>query len=159
MKKYGKKLTALLLTVCVLLTAAACGKSGGGEDSSAEQLSGTVYVPEFIKCELDVEHIDSACSDGQYIYMVAEISEEVQIPVEDTVLPEDFEASDGGRNGIAGDDIAVDGVVVGGDGIGVAELLCRLPTADESPLPQRFARCAASDHARRQQRRTGTDET
>ena len=51
MKQYptGKRLTALLLALCVLLGLTACG-SGGDQKSgdNTEQLSGTVYVPEFL---------------------------------------------------------------------------------------------------------------
>ena len=76
MKTYGKKLTALLLVLCMALGLAACGGDSGG-GSNPQQLSGTVYVPEFIDCDLEVDYVNSACSDGQYIYLVADVSEEI----------------------------------------------------------------------------------
>ena len=47
MRRYGKKLTALLLALCMLLALAACGS--GGDSGDAAQLSGTIYVPEFLE--------------------------------------------------------------------------------------------------------------
>ena len=58
MRRHGKKLTALLLALCMALGLAACG--GGGEDKKqdgASPLSGTVYVPEFMDLDLDADDI------------------------------------------------------------------------------------------------------
>lgn len=65
---YGKKLTALLLALCMVLGLVACG--GGGDD--AEQLSGTIYMPEFIDLDLKVDYINSGYCDGQYVYVLGE---------------------------------------------------------------------------------------
>ena len=50
---------------------AACG---GGEDSDAERLSGTIYVPEFIELDMELDYINSGCCDGRYIYLLGDIS-------------------------------------------------------------------------------------
>lgn len=70
MRVHGKKLTALLLAACMLLGLAACGSENG---DSADQLSGTVYVPEFVDMDLDLEYVNSGCSDGSNAYLVGEI--------------------------------------------------------------------------------------
>ena len=65
---YGKKLTALLLALCMVLGLVACG----GGDDSADQLSGTIYMPEFIDLDLKVDYINSGYCDGQYVYVLGE---------------------------------------------------------------------------------------
>lgn len=70
MRVYGKKLTALLLAACVLLGLAACGSKEGDD---ANQLSGTVYVPEFVDLDLDLEYVNGGCSDGQNAYLLGEV--------------------------------------------------------------------------------------
>lgn len=70
MRVHGKKLTALLLALCMVMGLAACGS--GGND--AEQLSGTIYVPKFIDFNLKVDYINSGYCDGQNVYILGEIS-------------------------------------------------------------------------------------
>lgn len=74
MKVYGKKVTALLLALCMVLGLAACGN--GGDDTS--QLSGTIYMPEYIDFNLDAEYINSGYCDGQNVYVIAEIRTETE---------------------------------------------------------------------------------
>lgn len=87
MRSHVKKATALLLAACMLLGLAACGKSNNGNKNdgsgdNANQLSGTVYVPEFIDLKLEAEYINSGCSDGQYIYLIAETAHKVLVDSE-----------------------------------------------------------------------------
>lgn len=73
----GKKLTALLLAASLFLGLAACG----GKDPD-EQLSGTVYVPEFMEFdlnELGIEYINTGCCDGTYVYILADAGKEVEV--------------------------------------------------------------------------------
>ena len=72
MSVYGRKLTASLLALCLILGLAACGD--GGEDSDAERLSGPIYVPEFIELDLELDYVNGGCCDGRYIYILGEIS-------------------------------------------------------------------------------------
>ena len=72
MRAYGKKLTALLLAACMLLGLAACGS---GDDGDGQQLSGTVYVPEFMDFDLDLEYIQGGCSDGKNVYLIGETAQ------------------------------------------------------------------------------------
>lgn len=74
MKVYGKKVTALLLALCMVLGLAACGN--GGDDTS--QLSGTIYMPEYIDFNLDAEYINSGYCDGQNVYVIAGIRTETE---------------------------------------------------------------------------------
>ena len=77
MGAFGKKVTALLLAVCVLAGLAACTPSIVEES----QPSGTVYVPEFLEfdlAELGIEYINTGCCDGTYVYVLAEVREEVE---------------------------------------------------------------------------------
>ena len=65
---YGKKLTALLLALCMTLGLVACG----GDNDSTSQLSGTIYVPEFVDLNLKADYINSGYCDGQYVYILGE---------------------------------------------------------------------------------------
>ena len=76
MKTHGKKLTALLLALCIVLGLAACGSGGDDKKDGPEQLSGTVYVPTFIDLDLEADYINSACCDGTNVYIVADASSE-----------------------------------------------------------------------------------
>lgn len=53
MRKHTNRLTALLLALCIVLGLAACGS--GKDSGEADQLSGIVYVPEFIDLGLEVD--------------------------------------------------------------------------------------------------------
>lgn len=64
----GKKLTALLLALCMMLGLVACG----GDNDSTSQLSGTIYVPEFVDLNLKADYINSGYCDGQYVYILGE---------------------------------------------------------------------------------------
>ena len=75
MKQGGRKWAALLLALSMALGLAACGsKDGGGK----EQLSGTVYVPQFMDCKLNVDYINSGCVAGENVYVIGEINEETK---------------------------------------------------------------------------------
>ena len=72
----ARKWSALLLVVCMLLGITACGIR---EDETQE--NSTVYVPEFVDfdlSELGVEYINTGCCDGTYVYILAEVNEEVE---------------------------------------------------------------------------------
>lgn len=72
----GKKWIALLLAACAFLGTAACGVRAANE-----QAGGTVYVPEFIEFDLGklgIEYINTGCCDGTYVYILAEVSEEIE---------------------------------------------------------------------------------
>ena len=77
MKKNTIRRAALLLAVCMALSLAACGKKGGGD---TQQLSGMVYVPQFVDCGLeDIRYVNQVCSDGKYVYFSADVlGEEVE---------------------------------------------------------------------------------
>ncbi len=72
----GKRLIALLLFVCTLFGLSACNVR-----ENTEQRDDTVYIPEFIEFdlgELGIEYINTGCCDGTYVYILAEIREEVE---------------------------------------------------------------------------------
>ena len=73
---HWKKMMALLLAVCTFLGLTACdGKA------AEEQLSGTVYVPEFMEFDLSewgIEYINTGCCDGTYVYILADVGKEVE---------------------------------------------------------------------------------
>lgn len=76
MKSILKKLTALLLSALMLPVLGACG--GRAQD---DELSGTVYVPEFLEFDLSslgIQYINNGCCDGTYIYILAEAMFEVE---------------------------------------------------------------------------------
>ena len=75
MRRFMKKMTALLLCVGMLAVCSACGS---GRDDA---LSGTVYVPEFLEFDLSalgIEYINTGCCDGKYVYILAEAMQEVE---------------------------------------------------------------------------------
>lgn len=75
MKTVEKRLTALLLAVCLLLGLAACGnKEGKGSDS--QTISGTVYVPTFSDIVSDAEYINQGCAGEKYFYFLGQVKGE-----------------------------------------------------------------------------------
>jgi len=75
MRTIHKRLGALIVSLCLVLGLAACGSGDGKEEG--EQLSGTVYVPEFIdmeKLNLGKDYyIRNGCTDGKNVYILAAI--------------------------------------------------------------------------------------
>ena len=68
MNRMIKRVLTSLLAGCMLLSLAACGKD---KDEDAEQLSGTVFVPEFIDLDLGKNSdMRGGCTDGTYIYLL-----------------------------------------------------------------------------------------
>lgn len=82
MRKHTNRLTALLLALCIVLGLAACGS--GKDSGEADQLSGIVYVPEFIDLGLEVDYISDGCCDGKNAYIVADTSTETEATDPDT---------------------------------------------------------------------------
>jgi len=76
MRTIHTRLGALIVSLCLVLGLAACG-SGDGQKKDQNQLTGTVYVPEFI--ELDQlnlgknYNIRNGCTDGKNVYILAAI--------------------------------------------------------------------------------------
>lgn len=75
MKWNGKRLTALLLAACLLLALTACGS--GGEDKT-QQLSGKVYVPQFLDFTLDIDYVQGGCADGENAYIIGSKDEQTE---------------------------------------------------------------------------------
>ena len=73
MMKCKKRVLTLLLALCMLLSLAACGGKDKGGD--AQQLSATVYVPEFLSLDLDIlgknYNLSGGCTDGTNVYLLA----------------------------------------------------------------------------------------
>lgn len=68
MNRTLKRVLTTLLAACMLLSLAACGKD---KDEDAEQLSGTVFVPEFIDLDLGKNsNVQGGCTDGTYVYLL-----------------------------------------------------------------------------------------
>lgn len=68
MNRMVKRVLTGLLAACMLLSLAACGKD---KDEDAEQLSGTVFVPEFIDLDLGKNsNVQGGCTDGTYVYLL-----------------------------------------------------------------------------------------
>ena len=61
---------ALLLLLCL----AACGKQTGDSPSSAETLSGKVYVPEFAGVEMEASHVEGACVSNGTVWLAGSVS-------------------------------------------------------------------------------------
>lgn len=79
-KLYGKRLAALLLAACLLAGLTACGSK---EDKTA-QLTGKVYVPQFLDCKLDVDYIQGGCADEENVYIIGNTDEEAEETDPDT---------------------------------------------------------------------------
>ena len=67
-----KRVVALALAGVMVFSLGACGGGGnegggesGGGGGDAEQLSGTIYVPEFLEWDLDLGYINSGWCGGQ----------------------------------------------------------------------------------------------
>lgn len=80
MKSFGKRLTAWLLALCMVLGLAACGGNDNSGDAEPGQISGTVYVPTFVDLDsTNFDYINAGCCDGQNVYVVASVSEEEEV--------------------------------------------------------------------------------
>ena len=84
MKMRGKKLTALLLALCIVLGLAACGSDGENKNGDAEQLSGTVYVPKFIELDAEFNYISGGCCNGENVYIAGTTENEEELTDPDT---------------------------------------------------------------------------
>lgn len=82
MRKHGKKLTAALLALVLGLGLVACGGDDG--DGDDQLISGTVYVPQFLDPDLDLDYIDSICTDGENIYILGNSRKETEVTDPDT---------------------------------------------------------------------------
>lgn len=72
MDRTKKRVAALLLALSMLLALSACGKNQDND----QQLSGTVYVPQFMDLNLNVGkqyNIDSGCTDGTNVYLLIDV--------------------------------------------------------------------------------------
>ena len=73
MSNIRNRAVVLLLALSMLLSLAACGK---GKDD-AQQLSATVYVPQYMDLDLDMlgknYDLDGGCTDGTNIYLLVDI--------------------------------------------------------------------------------------
>ena len=72
MNRMMKRGAALLLALTLTLGLAACGKD---KDNGTEQLTGKVYVPEFLDFNLDVEYISGGCATGDAVYLMGSKSQ------------------------------------------------------------------------------------
>ena len=73
MNRMMKRGAALLLALTLTLGLAACGKD---KDNGTKQLTGKVYVPEFLDFNLDVEYISGGCATGDAVYLMGSKSQE-----------------------------------------------------------------------------------
>ena len=73
-----KKFTALLLALVISLGLAACGGEKDDKKGNTDQLSSTVYVPQFIDIDVELDYINSGCSDGKNVYLVGNVSKETE---------------------------------------------------------------------------------
>ena len=74
----GKRLTALLLALVISLGLAACGGEKDDKKGDTDQLSSTVYVPQFIDIDVELDYINGGCSDGKNVYLVGNVSKETE---------------------------------------------------------------------------------
>ena len=68
---------AAVLAVLLPVALTACGAS-----RQEDGLTGTVYIPEFLTFDMGdsgIEYINSGCCDGEYFYVLAEASREVEM--------------------------------------------------------------------------------
>ncbi len=81
MNRNGKRAAALLLAACLLLGLAACGSKDGGK---TQQLTGKVYVPQFMDFKLDIDYIQGGCADEENVYIIGSKDEETEETDPDT---------------------------------------------------------------------------
>lgn len=70
----GKRTVISFLYIFFAFYMVSCGR----KDSMEEQITGTVYEPEFFRCALPCESIGSICSDGRFFYVLGDVPTETE---------------------------------------------------------------------------------
>lgn len=75
MERWAKKWVMAGLIAAMVFAVTACSEKETEEDA------GTVYVPEYLSVDLEdmgVQYVNGGCCDGTYIYVLAEVAQEVE---------------------------------------------------------------------------------
>lgn len=81
MKYLKKRGLAGLLALCMALSLlAGCGS----KDNDTQQLSATVYVPQFVDLGVKLDDINGSCIDGENIYLIGQIEERIERKIPDS---------------------------------------------------------------------------
>lgn len=80
----GRKISILTVGIICVCGIAACSRK---ENNATKEIAGTVYVPNFLPCNLPCNYARLICGNGKEVYVLGDVEEEQNISGSEDALP------------------------------------------------------------------------